>query len=226
MAEEKESSTNLLIFLSIVFLFIIFVVVQPTRTGYFSLPLVGDTSTLSNPTLIGAVVILLFIWAGVFLLYVKIKKKKQLQNLPDLPNSDLIIPEQTQTSQLKQGLSEDELKKLFNDISPIMKEEVKENKPEKVQEKVIPQKKESNINDLRNLMTNLLSKNYSKESILKYLQKKGYSLNEISVVTNDVNKIRLREYVQKAKSLGYKKDKIIAQLKNKGWSLEDIKQIT
>ena len=93
---------------------------------------------------------------------------------------------------------------------PEQKPEIKIGKPE---------------NKLKALMLDLLNKRYTRESIIKYLKKKGYKLTQIAQTIREINNDNLSRYIKQAVSLGYKKDQISKQLLNKGWDQEDIEKM-
>ena len=70
-----------------------------------------------------------------------------------------------------------------------------------------------------------MEKNYTKESIVKYLQKKGWKLSQIAKIIQEINLMNLFRYIKEAVSLGYKKDLLIKQLLSKGWTLKEINYI-
>ncbi len=235
MENGKGVSTNLLIFLCFIFLFIMFILIKPTTTGLITLPIIGETSDLSNPALIGAIVLLLVIWIAAIVLYRKLKNKTKLQKIeitevPD-PISSIEIPT-PQEIQRKEGLTEEELKRLFQEIAPHI-ESIQQPGSSKKEFEILekglkkpelptPEEAKHNLNELRKLLIVLLRKNYKKDIIVKYLQKKSWRLNEISQVINEINERSLRNYIKDALSLGYKKEQFIKLLLNKGWTIEDI----
>src|SRR3989344_8531 len=250
MESKKEISTDIIIFTSLIFLFFVFLIIQPTvNTGYITLPLIGDTNELSDPTLIGGIALLVVVWIVVVILYVKLKKKKQLQRLPGLPESEFENIEGANVKEEQKGaLTEYELKQLFKEIAPsigstqqmppmprpggIDIKDLQLPSPPKtqVQETRLPeQKPEIKIgkpeNKLKALMLDLLNKRYTRESIIKYLKKKGYKLTQIAQTIREINNDNLSRYIKQAVSLGYKKDQISKQLLNKGWDQEDIEKM-
>ena len=254
MENQKEVGINTLILFSLVFLFLAFIIIQPIPlTGLITLPLIGDTSELSGTTLIGAVSLLLAVWIIVFMLFKKLRKKSKLEKVPALPEvpgpvSTVDIPSLDEL-QKKQGLTEDELKQLFTEIAPqietqskitINEKELelfeKQKSAQNKEEAEIPKKTEEakqslfeeksrDINELRKITRALLEKNYTKESIVKYLQKKGWKLSQIAKIIQEINLMNLFRYIKEAVSLGYKKDLLVKQLLSKGWTLKEINYI-
>ena len=251
MENQKEVNLNTLILFSLVFLFLAFIIIQPVSlTGLITLPLIGDTSELSGTTLIGAVSLLLAIWIVVFMLFKKLRKKNKLEKVPALPEfpgpvSGVDISSLDEL-QKKQGLTEDELKQLFTEVAPQIEiqPEIKINEKELelfekqklIQEKpsieipkrintskpIISEDKPKDINELRKIAKTLLAKNYTKESVIKYLQKKGWGLSQIAKVIQEINLMNLSKYLKEAVSLGYKKDQLVKQLLSKGWTNQEI----
>jgi len=242
---EKEVDSNLLISMSLFVIIFLFLIIQPiSLTGFVELPLVGDTSELSNPILIGGIALLVLIWVALIVLYIKLKKKKQLQKLPDLPETVTPIPSistQMQPEKKKGTLSEDELKELFKEIAPTIESSLSQKKevlglPEKqevekpILEKQIIEIKRSeqlperrqDLIQLKNLILDLLNKSYTRESIVKYLQKKGWKLNQMALVIKDINEANLRNYIKEAVSLGYTRQQFTPLLLTKGWTINDI----
>jgi len=242
---EKEVDSNLLISMSLFVIIFLFLIIQPiSLTGFVELPLVGDTSELSNPILIGGIALLVLIWVALIVLYIKLKKKKQLQKLPDLPETVTLIPSistQMQPEKKKGTLSEDELKELFKEIAPTIESSLSQKKevlglPEKqevekpILEKQIIEIKRSeqlperrqDLMQLKNLILDLLNKSYTRESIVKYLQKKGWKLNQMALVIKDINEANLRNYIKEAVSLGYTRQQFTPLLLTKGWTINDI----
>src|SRR3989344_3004097 len=242
---EKEVDSNLLISMSLFVIIFLFLIIQPiSLTGFVELPLVGDTSELSNPILIGGIALLVLIRVALIVLYIKLKKKKQLQKLPDLPETVTPIPSistQMQPEKKKGTLSEDELKELFKEIAPTIESSLSQKKevlglPEKqevekpILEKQIIEIKRSeqlperrqDLMQLKNLILDLLNKSYTRESIVKYLQKKGWKLNQMALVIKDINEANLRNYIKEAVSLGYTRQQFTPLLLTKGWTINDI----
>ncbi len=245
---EKEVDTNYLIFISVFFIILIFLIMQPVgNTGLITLPLVGDLNEISNVNLIGAIVFLVVIWIVVIVLYIKLKKKKQLEKLPKLPEIAQTMNNITNEPSNKNSLSEEELKQLFKEIAPTIeplqsiKQEVKTEinpelklslpplpKPNNIQEKKIVNKsdvienKTKDIEELKKLILNLFNKNYTKQSIVKYLKKKGWSLIQMAQAIKEINEKNLNNYIKEAVSLGYKKEQLYRPLLSKRWNNEDI----
>ncbi|MEK6835767.1 MAG: LPXTG cell wall anchor domain-containing protein [Nanoarchaeota archaeon] len=221
----QELNTSLVVLYSIIFLFIVFLVIgQPRTTTLVTLPLIGDTENISLTTTIIIAVGVLVIAAGIFLLYKKFIKKKQLEvpkpeNLPELTSqlSSLELSNK-ETSEL----TEEDINKLF-----VEGEQPKEELtlPEKKEKQVIQQKeKQTNYKELRALILNLLNKNYTHDSIINYLKTKGYNLTQIKKVIDGINQSNLSRYIGQCISLRVSKDEIIKNLLSRGWSLEEIKR--
>src|SRR3989344_1649629 len=247
MENKKEDNTKSLVILLMLLLFFAFLVAKPfspTPTAYLTLPLIGDTSELSDPTLIGGIAILVAIWIIVLILYRKLKKKSRndkLSGLPEVPQPISNIETPTpQEIQKKEGLTEEELKQLFREIAPKIEpvhiEPVKETKPlinekelemfEQRQKQAKPAEKltgkERDITGLKKLMGDLLKKNYTKVSILRYLQKKDWRLSEIAQAVREINETNLFGYIRQAISLGYKREQFQRLLMSKGWTNDEI----
>ena len=222
MVNGGEVDTKFLVLVSSVFLFLIFLVIQPGNpTGLVSLPVIGEIGDLSSPGVIIAIVVLVAIWVAVLFLYIQLKKKKQLENLPNLPEMNQNNPVPMKQEQGNK-LSEEELNQLFKEVNPpnevIQKSELKKFEINQVTKETTKQ----DLTELKKLMLSLLNKNYKKESIILYLQKKGWKTFQIAQTLREINQENLRNYFKEAMSFGYSKEKIKKQLLAKGWTLEDI----
>lgn len=119
---------------------------------------------------------------------------------------------------------EQQQKKLDQHVSDINK--LQPPPVQKIEQKteILLEKKED-LSELKKLITSLLNKNYTKSSIIKYLQKKGWKLSQISQVIKEINQTNLKNYVKEAVSLGYKKEQITKQLSSKGWKMQEINDV-
>ena len=240
---KGDINTNSLVIGSLLFVLIIFLAINPFDvTGLITLPIIGDTDEIPNATLMGGIILLIIIWIIIMIIAKKMKKKSHLEKIPTLtevpgPVSNLNFKNPQEFK--KDGLTEEELKQLFNEIYPradLAQKPVVVNKKELEElekqitgnveiKKLTELKKEQgkkDLNELKKLILALLKKNYTKESVIKYLKGKGWSLSEIFQVTKEINMINLRNYVKEAISLGYKKPRIVKELQSKGWTIEEI----
>ncbi|MEK6932362.1 MAG: hypothetical protein AABW56_01045 [Nanoarchaeota archaeon] len=239
---KGDINTNSLVIVSLIFILVAFLTINPfDMTGLITLPIIGDTSEIPNATLMGGIVLLIIIWIIIMIIAKKVKKKSQLEKIPvltEVPSPVSNINFKNPQELKKDGLTEEELKQLFNDISPrvelAQRPIVNKNELDELEKQITnnlgfkklpeinkePHKKD--LNELKKLMLALLKKNYTKESVIKYLKKKGWSLSEISQVNKEINMINLRNYVKEAISLGHKKPRIVKELQNKDWTIEEI----
>ncbi len=126
-------------------------------------------------------------------------------------------------------LNEEELSSLFRE--PIVKEEKKELPKEQIKEKPevleTPQKEKTlaNLSELKDLINKLLSKDYGKEQIIKFLQSKGWSALQINKTVEEINNENLRKYIKEARQIGMNNEQIIKSLVENGWRIDVVKKI-
>ena len=146
---------------------------------------------------------------------------QQQSNIPMINQKELDFFEQQQ-KKLQDHLTQD-VKNLGQPDLTIPKQiEIQQKKIDKPE---LELDKKQDLVELKKLIINLLNKNYTKTSIIKYLQKKGWKSSQISQVVKDVNQTNLKNYVKEAISLGYKKEQIVKQLSTKGWVMQEINEI-
>lgn len=242
---KEESNTSLLVFYSLAFLFIVFILVGTPKTtslttSLVTLPIVGDTAEISLTTTIGIAVTVLVIAGAIFLITRKRKDKKQAEvpkteNLPQLtPQLNTIEPAKEPKVELSKlgkldTLTEEDLDKLFTAArqpemppAPIKKEPEEEIVLQTQVEKQV--ERQVNYKELKSLIINLLNKNYTHDSILKYLKNKGYSLFQIRRAVDIINEENLANYVKQCYALGIEREMIIKNLLNHGWSDNEIRK--
>ena len=74
------------------------------------------------------------------------------------------------------------------------------------------------------MLINLLNKNYTHDSILKYLKNKGYSLFQVRRGVDIINEENLANYVKQCYALGIEREMIIKNLLNHGWNDIEIRK--
>lgn len=238
-----DTNISVIIIYSLVFIFIVFLFLQQGNiintqgtTGYalFDTDVFTKLSDLSLTTLIIIAVVLVLIIFGGFFLYKKLKKKKELANIQpnekaisDL-NKEFNVPSPTKTEKQESNLLDTDLNKLFMEETPVpsptqtQKINVETEKPEiKLEEERI-EEKEFNLDELKQLIKSLMKKNYTKESVVKYLNNKGYNLIQIRRAINSINEDSLGNYIENSLSQGFSKQEIINSLLKSGWNKEDI----
>jgi len=235
-------------FLFIVFLFLqqASIIKEPTGGAVFDTILDSDTfntifssdifNTLENIPLTtlmiagGGIIVLI---VG-FIIFKKLKKKK---------NAETQAPQQVQQPQPQlyeksisdlskefnvkgeEGELNRDFDKLFSQspepgiVNPPPMMELKEEKG--IGEEEL-KKEESNLDQLKQVLRDLIKKNYTKESIVKYLTKKGYTLMQIRKAIDSINGDSLSSYIKNTLSQGFSKKEIVNALLKAGWSKEDI----
>jgi len=225
MENEKGVSTSFLVLICFVFLFIMFLAIKPAPTGFVTLPLIGDTNDLSNPTLLGAVILLLAVFIAALVLYKKLKNKTNLEKIgvTEVPgpvsNIDIPTPEEIRK---KEGLTEEELKKLFQEIAPhiesapiptelseTVKKELQalEEAPKAPEAPSIPKPPEAPA---------VKAEGQKEEE--KTVEKKKQKKEE-----RDLNELKRLLLVLLKKN--YRNEIILKYLRKKGWKLSEISQI-
>ena len=234
---KEESNTSLLVFYSLAFLFIVFILVgTPKTTSLVTLPIVGDTGEISLTTTIGIAIIVLVIAGVIFLIARKAKNKKQVEapkteNLPQLtPQLNTIeLAKELPIEMPKLGkldtLTEEDLDKLFTAArQPEMPPAPVKKEPEEEHVLQTQVEKQVNYKELKSLIINLLNKNYTHDSILKYLKNKGYSLFQIKRAVDIINEENLSNYIKQCYALGIEREMIIKNLLNHGWNDIEIRK--
>ncbi|MEK6907063.1 MAG: hypothetical protein AABW45_00905 [Nanoarchaeota archaeon] len=223
-----DTNVSVIIIYSFFFLFIVFLLLQqgefiPSTTGYALLDITvfENLTNLSLTTLIIIVAGLIILIVGGIFLYKKLKKKKEANlEIPVAPqptekdigdlNKEFNVP-QTET---QENVMNQDINKLFSqDQNQKITQEVIKKRPEK--EKV-------DFNQLRQLIKSLMNKNYTKESIVKYLINKGYNMMLIRNAIYSINQENLSRYIKNSLSQGFSKKDVMDALLRSGWNKEDI----
>lgn len=245
--KEEQYDTSLLVLYSLVFLFIAFLLFGTSKTtGLVTLPLLGESSELPLTTTLGIALTVLVLAGAIFLISRKIRSKKQVEipkaedlldltaqlntaepvkELPQLPKEP-VKPERMDT------LTEADLDRLFTEARqsetppapPAPLPQAQQLLARKEPEKELVLEKQINYKELKSLILNLLNKNYTHDSILKYLKNKGYSLLQIRKAVDMINQENLANYIKQCYVLGIERETIIKNLLSHGWSNEDIRK--
>jgi hypothetical protein len=229
---REDTNISVIIIYSFVFLFIVFfflqqenIIAQKAPTGSAIFDVLEEFSLI---TLIIVIVVVGLIVGGYFI-YKKIKNKKQVPlEIPKPPsssekslsnlNKEFNIPSpETKAEKQEQTNFETDLNQLFN-------ENIQEVAKPKEEPKIIEKPKEIkfDLEKLKNIINALMKKNYSKESIVKYLNSKGFTLMQIKQAINSINEDVLSNYIKNSLSQGFKKQEIIKKLLESNWTKEDI----
>lgn len=227
-----DTNVSVIILYSFVFIFIVFLFLQQGNliketgtTGYalINLDSINNLEEFSLTTLIIIItVVILLIIAG-FILYKKLKRKKHdIEGAKNL--SDKSLPELSKEFNMPQNKNDSselntDLNKLFMEEIPSPEE--KTQNPEMIKEEIKEENK-FNTDELKKIIKGLMKKNYTKESIVKYLNSKGYNLTQIRQAINSINENNLKSYISNALSQGFNKEDIMNALLKSGWSKEDI----
>lgn len=209
--EEKGTNAYLIVPISFVVVFFIYLLLNPVQLDFSSSSPTGmgiaklkENLTPKNIAIISVVLGgLIFIWA--FTQY-KQKKKAALKVPAEL---------NLKPTEVDKKLSEEEINKIFSD------ENLPEIKKPIPQEKVLePQKKLTNLNELITLISTMFSQNLSKKEIQSTLIKQGWTKNQIQQAVEELNLRTLKEYISSALKKGYSKQQIVYALNVRGWSRE------
>ena len=225
-----DNNTSVIIIYSFAFLFIVFLFLQQGNfikeaqtTGYalFDTSAFTNLQSFSLTTLIIIVVALILILIGGYFLYQKIKNKKQSLNAPNPPQYN----EKTISNLNKEfnvrGSKKSESEMNNDAIRTLFMEDV--NKKEQLKPKTEkPKEIKPNFGELRNILKSLMKKNYTKESIVKYLTSKGYNIMQVKKALNSINQESLANYIKNSLAQGFSKQEIVKALLERGWNKEDI----
>ena len=201
----------------------------PQTTGYafFDADVLSGLSLTTLIILLAALVILI---VGGFFLYKKLKKKKgQPESSLEIPKPDIYeksisdlskefnIPANEEKAE-KSDAADTDINKLFMEEKPEVKAVPEAPQPETKEVK----EKEFDLSELKQILKTLMQKNYTKESIVKYLSSKGYNLMQIKQATGAINRENLNNYIKNALSQGFSKQEVMQALLKSGWNKEDI----
>ncbi len=243
-----DDNMSLFVIAMFVLLFFVFINTQPGITGN---AITDDISALS---IVIAIVVVIVVLGLIFFILRRIKKRKlgsipippkpgnlkteanigmQMPTVPGAPGMANVPSPGAQTTQTQSKMVFDNVKLNEEELSSLFKETpVKEEKKEPVKEeiqapekKIIEERTLANLSELKNLISRLVSKNYSKEQITKFLQSKGWSGLQISKAVEELNNDNLRKYIKEAKQIGMSNDQIIKSLLENGWKIDVIKRV-
>jgi aryl-phospho-beta-D-glucosidase BglC (GH1 family) len=239
---RDDTNISVIIIYSFVFIFIVFLllqqgnfIAQPTGYALFDTTIFQDLTNLSLTTLIIIVVGLILLIVGGFFIYKKIKAKKknisgapQVSQAPEKSITDLSkefnLPLAKKNEKQELSILDEDINKLFSESAP----EPEVEKPlmkEVIKDKEVMENKQGpkfNLVELKQLVKSLMKKNYTKESIIKYLNNKGFTLIQIKSAINSINEDSLVNYIKDALSEGFSKQEIMKSLLSSGWDREDI----
>ena len=78
--------------------------------------------------------------------------------------------------------------------------------------------KKINLEPIKQMIRNLIRKNYNHDQLVKYLQSQGLNPEDISKAIEEINIENLKLYIQESLQKGFKKEQIIQLLKSNGWN--------
>ncbi|MBL7147901.1 MAG: hypothetical protein ISS82_03685 [Nanoarchaeota archaeon] len=230
--EEKEMRLSFLVITGFIFLFFIFMFIKPDTTGGVVaselVAGVGISEEFSVITLVLAFITLIVFLGIIFFVYKKLiskrHKKKEIPK-PPIPKRDVLSGLDRGKELFDEHMDED-VEKFGSETQDFEKpeleqEETKVEKPivkkEVVEPKIGEQKILTNLNQLKSSIINLLNQKYQKQDILRILEAKGWSIEQIVKAIDEINLDTLRIYVRKSLELGFNKGQIMGHLKRNGW---------
>jgi len=231
---RDDTNISVIIIYSFVFIFIVFLFLQQSNiitqtTGYalFDAKVFQDLNNLSLTTLIIIIVALILLIVGGFFIYKIIKDKRKARiEVPEISqaaeksitelNKEFNAPLVNKNKEQEPNMLDEDINKLFMENAPSVEKtqvtkEIIENKQTKF-----------NLGELKQLIRSLMKKNYTKESIIKYLNNKGYNLIQIKNAISLINEDNLSNYIKNALSQGFSKQEVMKSLLDSGWNKEDI----
>jgi len=236
MADDTKISV--IIIYSFIFLFFVFIFLQNgdivRTTGYATSE---DSGSFSSIIIVAVVIVVL--GAAGFFIYKRIKKKKETPlEIPKPP-----IPTEKSIETLNKDFnipSTSNIPAMDNDINKLFSENVPTpNIPESqinIQNQNIPMPsipEADEINEkpkiderLKKIIKVMIERKYNKESMMKYLKNKNYTLVQIKKAIDSINKDNISDYVELSLSQGFSKQQIINSLIKSGWKKEDILEYT
>ena len=225
---------SFLVITSFIFLFFVFVLIKPDSSGYVVSEVVGGlgiSEEYSVITLVLAFVTLLVFLGIIFFVYKKLISKKHKRGIPMPPVAEkkdvlegldkgkdlfgtegfdkkdaLNIPNKEPS--LEKNLLEKDSSKKEVDVH----EENKQKPIEKNDQKIL-----TNLNQLKSGIFSLLQQRHTKQDILKILEAKGWSVEQVIKAIDEINLDNLKAYVKKSLSLGFDKERISEYLRRNGW---------
>lgn len=232
---EDSTNVSVIIIYSFAFLFVVFLFLQqkdlitPT-TGYalFDTNIFNNLGSFSLTTLIILFVVLILLAVGGFFLYKKLKKKKGISlEIPKPPLAEKSISGLDKEFNVPSPNIEENEKQepsINNDLNELFMETPEENTEKHIEVKPqeVKGEPEFDLQQLKKLVELLMKKKYTKESIIKYLRSKSYTLTQIKQAISSINEENIKNYIKDSLSQGFSKQDIIKTLLNSGWSKEDI----
>jgi hypothetical protein len=79
-----------------------------------------------------------------------------------------------------------------------------------------------NMNQLKTQINSLFNKGYKRDQIMNFLDKKGFTSDQILGVVEEINKENLKNYINSATKQGFSKEQIVRNLLSHGWKQEQI----
>ncbi len=231
---RDDTNISVIIIYSFVFIFIVFlflqqgnIITQPTGYALFDAKVFQDLTSLSLTTLIIIIVALILLMVGGFFIYKLIKDKRKAKvEIPEISqaaeksiidlNKEFNVPLANKNKEQEPNMLDEDINKLFMENAPGVEKtqvtkEIIENKQAKF-----------NLGELKQLIKSLMEKNYTKESIIKYLNNKGYNLIQIKNAISLINNDNLFNYIKNALSKGFSKQEVMKSLLDSGWNKEEI----
>jgi len=237
---------SFLVITSFIFLFFVFVLIKPDSSGYAVSEVVGGlgiSEEYSIITLVLAFVTLLVFLGIIFFVYKKLISKKHKKGIPmppvaekkdvlegldkgkdlfgtegldkkdalNIPNKEPSLEKnllEKDSSKKEEGVHEEN-----EEPKSIKSTEVPKEKPiEKNDQKIL-----TNLNQLKSGIFLLLQQRHTKQDILKILEAKGWSVEQVIKAIDEINLDNLKAYVKKSLSLGFDKERISEYLRRNGW---------
>lgn len=241
-------SLSFLVITGFIFLFFLFMFMKPDTSSYAVSNIVGGlgiSEEFSVLTLVLAFVTLLVFLGILFFVYKKLVHKKSIKKeipKPPTPKSGLLEGLEKGKDLFYGKNNEDILSDLAGGRGSIEEEneleegeqireyaapKQKQIKKPVVEKKDIKSKEEeqkilTNLNQLKQSIISLLNQNYQRRDILKILETKGWSIEQIVKGIDDINLDNLKIYVKRALELGFNKLQIMDYLKKNNWEEEII----
>ena len=245
MEGHNKREVSLLVFGGFIVLFILFLFLGPQEStkGAFTFDgIVGSAELggISIVTLIIVFVILIVVLIGVILLLKKFRRKSHNFVAPPNPGaSPADLGQKNITSPLEENagrkaesssgdILDEDIESLFSENVSAKKEEPIKEIPSKKQETSARQENAQiqkplvNANQLKVQVSSLLGKGYSREQILEFLGKKGFTSEQIVKTIDEMNNDNLRNYISNALKQGFSKEQVARNLLAHGWKPEQI----
>jgi len=212
--QKEEVSYSFYVVAGFIFLFLVFVIIQPQpeTTGLISLSFLQAGNSKLPIIVVGITAIIALGLA--IIAYKHFRKKKH----PTPNNNQNTQNPQQPPGAPKSSLTPEELKALFPEApeQPIIAPSPAAPQPPTSQPPQ-PQKTLTNLNEIKELIISLMSQGQSKQQILEQLQSKGYTAQQIAKATEEINFERLAKYIKATLSQGFKKEQLTKILIESGW---------